>query len=835
MKDSSFHHEHYRALMAIAHISHQISAQSLPYMLGKSLDILLQLDWLKVEQKGCIFVLDQQFHRLYMVAERNLSSSLLGMCQQLALGRCLCGKVAESKTMLFKDSIDADHENMPAGIKPHGHLVMPILLEDRMLGVLNLYVQHGHVLDEETTMFLQAVCGLLANLIHLSSDFEYLSHVTQSMSEGLLEIDSSSVIKRVNVALCHLLGYQQAELLGRQLQDLFEYDAHEDELFAAKMLTQAAEKMQESYDLDDRNFFRIMDIAPYAVLKVDTEGLICSFNQRAEKIFGYSSGEVIGQAIHLLVPDSIRVNHEAMRHRFMMEQRSMQMSDRQLLHAQRKDGSEFVVKISLLMLKNRRGERRILVIVRDEELDPPWYVIKATPFGQLFYSDKQNEEFSLQNLIAKDGHKVSVIVSGMTNENNFGGLKGASLVINDMRKYAMLLEEKQKAEKVLELEQHKRLESLGLMAGGIAHDFNNLLTPIVGNIEMLMKGQPADSKPLLMMKQILDAAMQASRLSRQMLSYSGSGRINATIIDLSAVIEKMEGVLIASVAENVQLHFDLDHTLPEVQVDIVEIEQILHNMVINAADALQGARGNIDITTQMISLEEVDLQQPNVYCKADVTPGNYVAFKVQDDGCGMSEAVQARIFDPFFTTKFTGRGLGMSAVLGIVYSHQGVLTVDSIVGEGSTFTVAFRAMNLASKAREAGAVEAKVAELLSLQATVLIVDDDPLVSAVLSARLHELNCHSMLAGHGQEGLDIYAQARDEVDLVILDMTMPVMSGSECFFKLVEMNPDVKVVISSGYSGDDIQAQVGHHPALIGLLPKPYSMNDLAQVVRQALG
>ncbi|MBF0280966.1 MAG: response regulator [Zetaproteobacteria bacterium] len=382
----------------------------------------------------------------------------------------------------------------------------------------------------------------------------------------------------------------------------------------------------------------------------------------------------------------------------------------------------------------------------------------------------------------------------------------------------------------LEQERQRHLKSLGLMAGGVAHDFNNLLTPIMGNAEIMLESLEKGSSFRVHLEHIMDASSHAARLCKQMLAYSESSLLSSTVVGLGEVIAQMKSVLSSSVATGVRVHFLLDKSLPPIEVDVSEVEQIVLNMVVNASDAMEGNEGDVWVSTRAMDVDQSFLKDPRTRCRKEIAEGRYIAFTVEDNGSGISAEVQEKMFEPFFTTKFTGRGLGMSAVLGIVHQHHGILHLQTELGKGTQFTVLFPASKGTWKA-----VEKKVeVNNDSFSAHVLIVDDELTIRTLLSMRLKALGCTSVEAINGLEAVNIYREQGRTIDLVILDMTMPIMSGDECFLKLKQMNPDVKVILSSGYAENELQQQFFSHGRVDGYLSKPYKQEDLKRVLRQCL-
>ena len=291
-------------------------------------------------------------------------------------------------------------------------------------------------------------------------------------------------------------------------------------------------------------------------------------------------------------------------------------------------------------------------------------------------------------------------------------------------------------------------------------------------------------------------------------------------VDLSTLLEGMSTLVYVSIAKNVVLKVNLTDNLPMIHADVAQIQQVILNLITNASEAIGDRSGVITLTTGEIEAEQEYLF--NSIGTEQLATGRYVFLEVSDTGCGMTEEVQKKIFDPFFTTKFTGRGLGMSAVLGIVRGHQGALRIYSEVGKGSTFKVLMPA-----SPHEYAHEQVKAIEKSNLQASgmVLVVDDEETVREVATMMLEDLGYKTISANDGVVALQVYQEHASEIVAVLLDMTMPKMDGKECFRELRRMNPDVKVILSSGYNEQDATSRfVGQ--GLAGFLQKPYSPEEL---------
>jgi two-component system CheB/CheR fusion protein len=377
------------------------------------------------------------------------------------------------------------------------------------------------------------------------------------------------------------------------------------------------------------------------------------------------------------------------------------------------------------------------------------------------------------------------------------------------------------------LRQTAKLESLGVLAGGIAHDFNNLLTGILGNASLLAADMPADAPGIHLVQGVVQAGERAADLTRQLLAYAGKGRFVVQPLNVSSTVRDIAGLLEISRGGNVELQLNLDPDLPDIEADRGQLQQIVMNLVINGSEAIgEGTTGTVTITT---SLEVIgDLSTMVGFSPRPVEPGSYVSIEVRDTGCGMDAATRARIFDPFFTTKFMGRGLGLSAVLGIIGSHGGGMKVSSVPGQGSVFQVLLPA----AVHKAAPALAQKTTDLMS-QGTVLVVDDEAVVRQMARAILERYGYSVIVAEDGAQGVAMFRVGAHEIDVVLLDMTMPVMSGEEALREMQKIQPGVDVVLSSGYSEAEANRRFAGYE-IAGFIQKPYTAKQLAEKVKGVL-
>ncbi|MDX2494070.1 MAG: PAS domain S-box protein, partial [Desulfuromusa sp.] len=371
----------------------------------------------------------------------------------------------------------------------------------------------------------------------------------------------------------------------------------------------------------------------------------------------------------------------------------------------------------------------------------------------------------------------------------------------------------------------QKLESLGVLAGGIAHDFNNILMAVIGHCELAQRRLTVESPAMENLRQIKLATSKATDLSNQMLAYSGKGKFVVEPLNLSLIVEEMAQMLAVSSSKKATLRYDLAPDLPSVEADATQLRQILVNLVINASDAIGENSGIIAISSGIIDCDHTYLQK--TWLNENLAEGRYIFIEVADTGCGMSPETLPRIFEPFFSTKFTGRGLGMAAVLGIVRGHAGAIKVDTEVGKGSTFKVLFPASTLLATRRDLEIEDM----ILQTSGLVLLVDDEETVRDIGKEMLGEFGFETVTACDGKEALDIFKQQHNQISFVLMDLTMPRMNGEEAFREFRRIDPDVKVIICSGYNEQEVSQQfIGK--GLSGFLKKPYQFSELQKAIQK---
>jgi len=431
------------------------------------------------------------------------------------------------------------------------------------------------------------------------------------------------------------------------------------------------------------------------------------------------------------------------------------------------------------------------------------------------------------SLICKDGRRVLTeynvsVISDQDDKPKFVISIGRDITDRKRAEAQRLSLERQ-------VQHAQKLESLGILAGGIAHDFNNLLMAILGNADLAMDELPRHAPARENLVEIENAAKRAADLSRQMLAYSGKGKFVIAPIDLNEFVEEMAHLLDVSISKKAILKYNFADNLPTFDGDGTQIRQVIMNLITNASEAIGDKSGVIALSTGALDCDRayLDAADRTMHAGRDkpLSEGLYAYLEVADTGCGMNAETIEKIFDPFFTTKFTGRGLGMAAVLGIVRGHDGLINIYSEPHKGTTFKVLFPASKASDGATRADDVQAEQSRPWKGYGTILIADDEDTVCAVGKQMLERMGFDVLLASDGKHAVDVFAANSDKIVCVLLDLTMPHMDGEQAFAELRNIRPDLAVILCSGYNEQDATQHFAGK-GLAGFVQKPYSMIEL---------
>ncbi len=359
----------------------------------------------------------------------------------------------------------------------------------------------------------------------------------------------------------------------------------------------------------------------------------------------------------------------------------------------------------------------------------------------------------------------------------------------------------------------QKLEGIGLLAGGIAHDFNNLLTAMTGNLNLAQMKLPSDSPVQIHLGNLESILERAADLTRQMLAYSGRGKLHVAVVDLNRTVHEMTELLRVSISSQAQLLVKPTPRLPPIMADATQIHQVVMNLITNASEAIGDREGTITLSTRLERVTADSL--PPAPPSPPMVPGDYAVLEVGDTGCGIPPESISRIFEPFFSTKATGRGLGMSALLGILRAHQGGVRVASRPSGGTTITIYFPTHGMAETPSAA-----------TDRAQVLVVDDEPMILMNALELIEGLGLQAVTARNGREALERIQESTAGFALVIMDQIMPGVDGRTTARLIHQLDPDLPIILSSGFSLESSELGEG----ITGFLPKPYSLAQLRRVL-----
>jgi len=630
----------------------------------------------------------------------------------------------------------------------------------------------------------------------------------------------------------------------------------------------------------------------YAVFHVSPAGMVETWNIGAERIFGYEAPEIIGRhASILFTPEDNLQGVPERELKFAMETGRAQDSRWHL----RKDGSRFWANGVMVGLRDDAGSLVGLAkIVKDdtdlkqsEELlqyqlnladaiasnaaealflvDSEGRTTFANPTAEAMFgwtSDELVGQFLHQKLhfgpegiptflgdsptehvirteetvreeeglfSHKGGHSVPVSCS-IAPIRGDGAIAGAVLVVRDLTEQRRT--EATERENEQALQQSQKLESIGVLAGGIAHDFNNLLTGIMGNAGLARRAIAAgrSEQAAALLRDVLAASERAADLTRQLLAYAGKGRFVIQPVDLGRLVTEVSTLIRASISKKITLVMDVPDDCILVDADRAQLQQLVMNLVINGGEAIGDQPGTLTVRIRTEHFTE-RRERPRTEGFPIVT-GDYVRVDVSDTGDGMDDETRSRIFEPFFTTKFLGRGLGLSAALGIVRGHRGAIGVRSEEGKGTTFTILLPVPPEVLRAERISG-HTSIDYESNGGGTILVADDEEGVRSLVASVLEEAGYTVELASDGGEVVKRLRELGDRVRLVILDLTMPALGGGEAATELRRIRPDIPIIAMSGYGDLELMQHFGQ-AGVDDFLPKPFSPGQLAAKVRDAL-
>jgi len=378
-----------------------------------------------------------------------------------------------------------------------------------------------------------------------------------------------------------------------------------------------------------------------------------------------------------------------------------------------------------------------------------------------------------------------------------------------------------------QVQESQKIEAIVTLAGGIAHNFNNALTPIIGNIDILEMAHGQDESTMECLKDMKTSGLRMARLTSQMLTYAEGGKYNPHILSLSDFVDATLPLIQHTLDPSVRVETDLPLDVKDMEADSTQMQMVLSAIMANSNEAMEGP-GRIRISTR-----NMDLDQGFIKDHSGLKPGPYVCLSIEDDGKGMDEETRRRIFDPFFTTYFMGRGLGMASVYGIIRNHDGAITVDSELGKGTVVRIYLPAISAESKEQGAKAVKQPEVELPTGDATILVIEDEEDVMMLFRQVLERLGYRVLQAETGKKAIRLAETFDGQIDLAILDIKLPDMTGDKVYPLIMEARPDLKVVVCSGYTIDGPPQDILDAGAE-GFIQKPFSISTFAEKLKEVL-
>jgi len=615
----------------------------------------------------------------------------------------------------------------------------------------------------------------------------------------------------------------------------------------------------------------LIENSPVGIYYNDFYGRFLYGNKKAEEIIGYQNQELIGKSflkLKLLIPkDTYRASKLIALNRLG----KATGPDQFLLN--RKDGSKAIVQINTEVIKIE-GKKVVLGMAQDiterkqaedtlreseekyrtlseQSTDAIYITTKEgklsyinRSFLDLFgYTKEEIEDLKAQDMYVnledrsrfqqeaektgairdfevklrkKDGTEMDCLITANIRKSDDGSILGYQGIIRN------ITEQKNLQSQLL---QAQKMEAIGTLAGGIAHNFNNLLMSIQGNTSLMLLDTDSNHLHYQRLTNIEKLVQSGSKLTSQLLGYARGGRYEVKPISMNQIIKETSATF-SMTKKDITIHQDLDKDLYGVKADLGQIEQVLLNIYVNAAEAMPGGG---DLFLHTINVTHKDIKGKPYKVK----PGEYILLTIRDTGIGMDKETKDKVFDPFFTTKglAKGTGLGLASVYGIIKAHGGYIDVESKKGQGTTFYIylpATKAEGIAQRAESESGVE-----IIQGKETVLLVDDEEIIIDVGQELLKTLGYNVLIAEGGREAVDIYKANKDNIDIVILDMIMPVIGGGEAYDRMKEINPNIKVLLSSGYSINGQATEILKR-GCDGFIQKPFTMRELSKAIRGVL-